>query len=99
MYQFLSECAEGFGEIILLQQLKKWRKQMPPLIYHDILPTNLTATHTVATIQAFVAGTTADGDMAAGITGRRIALHIFGRGIYCIHARINAGSIGGSCSL
>ena len=37
----------------------------------------LTASHTVSAIQTFVAGTAADSDMSAGITGRCIALHDF----------------------
>jgi hypothetical protein len=43
--------------------------------------TGLTATHTIAAIQAFVAGPAPNSDMAAGITGRSVALHAFGRRI------------------
>ena len=46
----------------------------------------LTATHTVTTVEAFVAGAAADGDMSAGITGRRIALHILGSGVHGVHS-------------
>jgi hypothetical protein len=37
----------------------------------------LTATHAVATIQTLVASAAANGDVAAGIAGWCIALHIF----------------------
>ena len=42
----------------------------------------LTATHTIAAIQAFIAGAAANSDVAAGIAGRCIALHIFGGCVY-----------------
>lgn len=35
----------------------------------------LAATHAVTAIEAFIAGSAADGNMSAGITGRGIALH------------------------
>jgi hypothetical protein len=38
----------------------------------------LTAAHTITAIQTFIAGSAADGNMSAGITGGRIALHAFG---------------------
>ena len=37
----------------------------------------LAATHTVSTIQTFVAGAATHGDVAAGIAGWCIALHTF----------------------
>ena len=48
----------------------------------------LAATHAVAAIQAFVTGAAADGDMAAGITGRRVALHVLRRCVHGIHANL-----------
>ncbi len=44
----------------------------------------LAAAHTVAAVEALVAGTAADGDMATGVAGGCIALHIFSRCIYRI---------------
>ncbi len=46
----------------------------------------LAAAHAVATVEAFVASATPDGDMSAGIAGRRIALHAFGSCIQRIEA-------------
>ena len=42
----------------------------------------LAATHAVAAVEAFVAGSAADGDVSAGITGRGVALHAPGG---CVH--------------
>jgi hypothetical protein len=50
------------------------------------LPPALAATHAVATIEAFVTGTTPDGDMTAGVTGRCIALHALRGRIYRVQA-------------
>lgn len=44
----------------------------------------LAATHAVTTVEAFVAGAASDGYMAAGITGRCIALHAFSSSVYGI---------------
>ena len=35
----------------------------------------LTTPHTITTIQTFITGAAADGDVAAGVAGRSIALH------------------------
>ena len=52
---------------------------------HLLVPNRLRATHAVTTVQTFIAGTATNGDMSAGITGRRIALHVFGSGVYGTH--------------
>ena len=45
----------------------------------------LTATHTVTAIQTFVTGAAAYCYVAAGVTGRCIALHTFSCSIYGVH--------------
>ena len=41
----------------------------------------LTTAHTITAIETLIAGSATDGNMSAGIAGRRIALHAFGSGI------------------
>lgn len=55
-------------------------------IGYFLIPLYLTAAHAIAAIQTFIAGTTANGDMSAGVTGRCIALHAFSCCIDRIHA-------------
>ena len=45
----------------------------------------LAATHAVAAVQTFIAGTAADGYMAAGIAGRGVALHAFRSSVNGVH--------------
>ena len=55
---------------------EKKRKKGPGNRYPGALIIKyLTATHTIAAIQAFVAGAAADGNVAASIAGRCVALH------------------------
>ena len=75
--------------LIVAQQLAS--KEKPPaftdgLLYVRAVQALLTATHTISAIQTLVAGAAAHGDMSAGITCRRIALHALSRMIYCIHS-------------
>ena len=54
----------------------------------------LTTAHAITAIKAFIAGSAADGNMSAGITGGRIALHAFGcciDGIYACFCFFNSG--------
>ena len=46
----------------------------------------LAATHAVAAVQTFIAGTAANGYMTAGIAGRGVALHILSSHIHGINA-------------
>ena len=54
----------------------------------------LTTAHTITAIKAFIAGSAADGNMSAGITGGRIALHALScciDGIYACFCFFNSG--------
>ncbi len=74
-----------------LLHFSKIKKQKPPVIDGFMLKIVffLTTSHAVPAIQAFVTSAAADGNMPAGITSRRITLHIFGGGIYSIIATVN----------
>jgi hypothetical protein len=54
----------------------------------------LTTAHTITAIETFIAGSATDGNMSAGIAGRRIALHAFScciDGIYSCFCFFNSG--------
>jgi hypothetical protein len=66
-----------------------WRNavRLARLIYY------LTTTHAVTAIQALIAGTAADGDMATGIAGRGIALHAAGGCVDGVQSVFRPGAI------
>ena len=70
--------------LIKIEIVKDQTKNTPPEWSQSAAP------HTIAAIQAFIAGAAADGDMTTGITGRGIALHASGGCVDGIQAVIGA---------